>query len=232
LKDEIDIRELKDSLRDVIPLNSGGSFKLLWDMLYHIRLLKYVRRSQLKEIDSRYSKICATKKLTKLVELDLLKNTQKDVYISTYKSLVLLKQLKYPTQTLPKNITGEGFINELNNTTVFIQALKLPDYHSLLYPNFEYIKPDALLIRGDNVRYKLEFIEVESSKANWTNWLENKRVNYLKLAQDKQVYNYWKEQCNFINLPIPDIKDFKFSVSIIGKVNHNFGEGLNFMEKL
>jgi hypothetical protein len=237
LKGEIDYNELKEKLRDVIPLNSGGSYKLLWDMLYYIRLLKYVRRSQLKEIDIRYSKICATKKLNKLVELGLVKNTYEDVFISTNKSLDLLKMFKYLYQTLPKNISGDGFVNELNNTEVFIQALKLPDYMALLYPLFSetdkpYLKPDALLIRGTKEMYKLEFLEIEASKSNWNDWLENKRINYLKLAKDKQVYSYWKVQCNYLDIPVPDIKDFRFSVSVIGKVKHNFGEGFNFIEHL
>lgn len=229
---ESDYNELKEKLRDVIPLGSGGSYKLLWDMLYHIRLLKYVRRSQLKEIDNRYSKICAAKKLIKLVNLGLLKNTYEDVYISTAKSLELLKQLKYNTPILPKNISGEGFENELNNTEVFIQALKLPDFIALLYPNFEYLKPDALLVRGTKEKYRLEFLEVEAGKSNWDNYLENKRVNYLKLAGEKRPFSYWVSQCNFLDLPIPDIKNFNFSVSIIGKVKNDFGTGFNFKERL
>src|ERR1035438_10123665 len=55
--------ELLEKLRTIIPFDSGGSFKLLWNMLYHIRLLKYVRQSQLKLINSRYSKICSIDKL-------------------------------------------------------------------------------------------------------------------------------------------------------------------------
>lgn len=234
---DIDYYELKEKLREVIPLNSGGSYKLLWDMLYHVRLLKYVRRSQLKDIDSRYSKICAAKKLLKLSELGLLKNTQEDIFIATDKVLPLLKQAGYNTKTLPKSIEGSGNINEQNNTSIFIQALKLPDYKFLLFPVFydndkPYLKPDALLVRGNKDKYKLEFLEIEASKSNWNDWLENKRINYLKLASEKQVFNYWKAQCSFLNLPVPEIADFKFSVSIIGKINKNFGEGFNFSERL
>ena len=232
MKDEIDLYELKDKLRTVIPLNAGGSFKLLWDMLYHIQLLKYIRRTQLKDIDSRYSKICSEKKFNKLLDLGLIKNTQGKIFTSTYKSLCLLKQLKYPTQTLPKNISGDGSINELNNTEVFIQALKLPDFLTLLYPDFEYIKPDALLVRRIKEKYKLEFLEIEASKSNWDNWLENKRINYLKLAGEKRVFSYWVSQCKLLDLPIPDIMNFRFSVSIIGDIKKNFGEGFNFMEKI
>jgi hypothetical protein len=228
---KVDIAELRIKLKDIFPSNWGGGDKLLWDMLRDICLLKYVRQSQLKDINPLYSKICATKKLQKLVKLELLKNPSKDVFIAG-DVLSVLKYLGYNTKILPKNVTGEGGINELNNTEIFIQALKLPDYLALLYPNFEYIKPDALLVRGTKERYKLEFLEVEASKSNWSDWLENKRINYLKLAQDRQVYSYWKAQCNYLDMPVPDIKDFKFSVSIIGKINKDFGEGFNFRENL
>ena len=218
--------------QDIIPLNSGGSFKLLFDMFYHIRLLKYVRQSDLKLINPRYSKICATKKLNKLVELEYLENTYEDVYSATDKVLPKLKKNGYNIKILPKESKGKGEINQLNNTEVFIQALKLPDYKTLLYPNFDYIEPDALLVRAKDNAYKLEFLEVEASKPNWESWLENKRINYLKLASDKEAYKYWKIQCSYLNLTVPDIKDFKFSVSIIGAVNKDFGTGFNFIERL
>ena len=224
--------ELKNSLREIIPLDSGGSFKLLWDMLYHIRLLKYFRQSDLKIINSRYAKICSVKKLDKLVELGLLKNTDNNSYVSTQLSLEILKEVGYNTKLVPKNFTGEGSINELNNTAVFIQALKLPDFKTLLYPSFEYIKPDALLVRANDKGYKLEFLEIEASKTGWDDWLEKKRISYLRLAQDRQVYAYWKDKCYHLGLTAPEIKDFKFSVSFICKLKKDFGTGFNFVDSL
>lgn len=234
---EQDLQELKEKLREIIPLNAGGSFRLLWEMLYHIRLLKYVRRSQLKEIDSRYSKICSTKKLDQLECLGLIKNTAEDIYIVCDSALPILRQSGLNIKILPKNISGTGSINELNNTSVFIQALRLTDFLALLYPVFyendkPYLKPDALLVRGTKEKYRLEFLEIEASKSNWNDWLENKRINYLKLAGEKQAYTYWKSFCGYLDIPIPLIIDFKFSVDIIGNVKKDFETGFNFMEKL
>lgn len=223
------INDLKLSLRDVIPLDSGASFELFWDMLYNIRLLKYVRQDQLKFINPRYSKICGKKKMSCYCDLGLL-NSLNEVYTATDKSLEILKLLKLNTKILPKTIDGLGDINQLANTAVFIQALKLPDFLALLYPSFDYIRPDALLIRGDNVRYKLEFLEVESHKPNWIDYLENKRINYIRLAKDRQAYSYWKAFSNYLSLPAPDINAFKFSVSIIGNIKLDFGKGFNFMK--
>ncbi len=238
MKDEIDVIELKEKLKDVIPLNAGGSYKLLWDMLYHIRLLKYIRQRHFKLIINKinnkpkYSKISSKKILSGLSVLGLVKNTYEDVYVSTFKSLSLLKQLGHNTSILPINLMGDGKDNEINNTEVFIQAINLPDFLFLLYPNFEYLRPDALLVRGTKEKYWLEFLEVEASKSNWNGWLENKRINYLKLAGEKRPFSYWVSHCKLLDLPIPDIKDFRFSVSIIGKIKKDFGVGFNFMEDL
>jgi hypothetical protein len=232
LKDEVDIYDIQQKLIAGFGINSFGSYEAVWDMLRDIRLLKYVRRNQLSGINKRYEKTCSDIKIDRLIELGLLKKTENDILISTAKSLQLLKQFGKNTKTYPKNPEGGGSINELNNTTVFIQALKLPDFFTLLYKDFGYIFPDALLVRGTRERYKLEFLEVEASKSNWHDWLENKRINYLKLAGDKRAYSYWKEQCELLDLPIPDIKDFKFSVSIVGKIKKDFGEGFRFVEQL
>ena len=217
--------------RLILPKNFEGD-KLLWDMLKDIRLLKYVRRTQLKDIKPLYSKICSKDKINTLIELKLIRYTREDVLVSSATSLRALRKLGYNTEILPRDSDGNGDINELNNTEVFIQALKLPDYKALLYPNFEYLIPDALVVRGTKERYKLEFLEVEASKSNWNDWLENKRINYLKLAQDKHAYSYWKEQCNYLDLSVPNINDFRFSVNIIGKIEKDFGEGFNFKESL
>jgi len=220
-----------DDLKDLIPLNSGGSYQLMADMLYHIRLLKYVTQDHLLAVNKRYNKICAIKKLDRLIELNYLENPSLNVYTATDKVLPIINKYGHNIKTLPK-ATGFGGINELNNTKVFIQALKLPDYKALIYPSFNYIRPDALLVRQSDKGYKLEFLEIEASKPDWNNWIENKRINYLKLAQDRQVFSYWTAQANYLNLPKPDIKNFRFSVSFIGKIKLDFGVGFNFMEKI
>ncbi|MCX6121922.1 MAG: hypothetical protein NTX44_09915 [Ignavibacteriales bacterium] len=158
--------------------------------------------------------------------------TANGVYVSTPRSLDILKEAGYDTRAVPKNFNGEGGINELNNTEVFIQALKLPDFKALLYPSFDYLRPDALLVRANDKAYKLEFLEIEASKAGWSDWLESKRINYLKLARDKRVYNYWKEKSYHLDLPVPSINTFKFSVVFVCKLKKDFGQGFNFLSSL
>jgi len=234
LKDEID--EIEHKLTLNFTRNSWGSFEAIWDMLFYIRMVKYIRRDQISQIKKRYNKTCSSDKINRLIELGLLEKTNNDILIVTDYSVELLGQLGKNVSILPTEIKGDGSINELNNTEVFIQALKLPDFIALLYPRFPknnpYLIPDALLVRGTEERYKLEFLEVEAGKSNWDNYLEQKRVNYLKLASEKRPYTYWSWQCGLLNLTAPDINDFRFSVSIIGKVKKDFGTGFNFMEEL
>jgi len=233
---KVDIDEIEHKLTLNFTRNSWGSFEAIWDMLYNIRRVKYIRRNQISQIKKSYNKTCSPDKIDLLIELGLLEKTNNDILITTDYSVKLLEQLGKNVSILPEIIKGEGSINEFNNTEVFIQALKLPDFIALLYPRFPknnpYLIPDALLIRGTKEKYKLEFLEIEVSKSNWDDWLENKRINYLKLAAEKRPHTYWSWQCGLLNLAAPDIKGFKFSVSIIGKVKKDFGEGFNFMEEL
>ena len=236
MKEKEDIYDLQQKLISGFGLNSWGSYEAIWDMLYNIRRVKYIRRGQISKIKKSYDKTCSRDKIKRLIELGLIEKTDNDILISTDKSLQLLEQLGRNISILPQIIKGKGSINELNNTEVFIQALKLPDFLALLYPRFPtnnpYLEPDALLVRGTEKRYKLEFLEVEAGKSNWDNYLENKRTNYLKLAREKRAYTYWTWQCELLKMKAPDIKDFKFSVSIIGKIKKDFGIGFNFMEKI
>lgn len=226
--------ELDSTIKEVI--GNRKSNKLLYDMLFDIARLKYVRQSQLPLVRSTYKFVCAKHKLSLLVEAGLLTNTYLDVFTATDQTLKLLKSQNYPVELLPKNIAGLGDINELNNTDVFISALKNPLFKALLYPRFPfdkpYLIPDALLILADKDKYKLIFLEVEASKSNWDNYIEDKRIKYIRLAKDKVAYNYWKSQCDVLKLKIPSLKDFKFSVMIIGKIKKDFGDGFNFVNSL
>lgn len=233
--------ELKTILRNegiVPPSSDGGSFNQFFRMLYHIRLLKYIRQSHLKLYNPKklsnppYAKYCALDKLKFLVKLELLHNPQDDIFIAKDSVLPHLNYFGFDVSLLPEESKGKGEINEINNTEVFIQALNMPLFRTLLYHSFGYIRPDALLVRMDGSKYKLDFLEVEASKSSWDNWIEDKRINYLKLAQDKQVYDYWLSVCETLNIPRPSIKDFKFSVLFVGKINFDFGKGFNFLENL
>lgn len=230
-----------DELAHLIPTKAGATFSQLWQVFYYTRLLKYVTYDHYIHIKRSFNKICTYKKLQELCRLGYLKSPRHEVYCATDKVLPILKEAGFITETLPAQPTGTGDINEINNTTVFIQALKLEYFYTLLYPQFRempdsspYLIPDALLIQKDleNKLYKLTFLEVELKKPDWDNYLENKRDNYLRLAKDINFYHYWASVCPLLGFPPPDVSTLGFSVCFVGNITKDFGEGFRFTTKL
>jgi hypothetical protein len=125
-----------------------------------------------------------------------------------------------------------GSINEINNTEVFLQATKQENFFTLLYCDFGYIIPDSLMVQVDREakRFKLTFLEIEAKKPDWSNYIENKRCNYLKLAKDIHFFNYWHKMCSLLDLPKPNIESLTFSVCFIGRIKKDFGKGFTFIE--
>lgn len=190
----------------------------MWQIFYYTRLFKYVHRQHYPKIKPAYNKICTAKNLKKLCTLGYFKSPQKDIYCATNKVLPILKETgDFPVDTLPNEVEGKGSINELNNTEVFIDLLKQERYYTLLYCDFGYIIPDALMVQLDkeNKRYKLTFLEIEAHKPDWDNYIEGKKKNYLKLAKDIQFFNYWEKICPLLDLPQPKIETLKFNYKII-----------------
>ena len=207
-------------LGHLIAKNGGGTFKNLTDVLYYTRLFKYVYKKQYRMINNLFYKVTADWKLLELCERGYLFSPQKDVYCATTKVDPLLKEAGYLT-VFPDQPKGIGDINQFNNTEVFIKLLKEPHFYTLLFPNFGYLVPDALLVEKkveviedeEIKKYKLTFIEVEAPKPDWTNYLRGKEKNYLQLAKDYQFYEVWSNYCEQLNLPKPTL-DIKFNYKI------------------
>jgi hypothetical protein len=215
------------------PLLSGGAtFSSLYRALYYTRKLRYLRHDQYKHIDPLLSKICTKNKLKQLCELKYLKEVSPKVYTATNKVMPVLQQAKFLTRFLPAEPEGTGGINALNNTEVFIQALKIEHYYDLIFPNFGYIEPDALLIQKNEDKLKLTFLEIEAQKYGWADYLEKKKENYLLLAKDLKFYDYWKNYSRILNLKELTQQELKFSVTFICSLQKDFGEGFNFLTKI
>jgi len=220
-----------DDLAPLIPFKAGATFSQLWQVFYYTRLFKYVHRRHYPKIKVSYNKICTDRNLRKLCELGYFKSPQKDVYCATNKVFPILEETdEFPVKLLPNETEGIGGINELNNTDVFVKLTKLPHFYTLLYPDFGYLIPDALLVQLDseNRKCKLTFIEVEAKKPDWENYIENKKDNYFKLAHDVKAYTYWVDCCSKLNIRIPDISKFRFNVSFYGSIKKEFGIGFSF----
>lgn len=230
-----------DEVAHLIPTKSGATFSQLWQVFYYTRMLKYVSYRHYVSIKRSFNKICTYKNLQELCELGYLKSPQHEVYCATNKVLPVLQEVGYNLELLPSEPVGAGDINELNNTDVFVQAVKSEHFFSLLYPQFKwgtndsvYLIPDALLVQLDTEeqKYKLTFLEVEAKKPDWENYIEHKRNNYLKLSRDVGFFNYWNRICEVIGLPAPDISTLKFSVQFIGTKTKQFEDGFVFVQNL
>lgn len=219
-----------DELAGLIPRKAGATWNALWQIFYYTRLFKYVHKKHYPKIKKSFDKICTHDKLQKLCSLGYLKSPQRDIYCAKDKVLPILKETGFPISILPNEPIGKGDINELNNTDVFVQLTKLEHFYSLTFPNFGYVIPDALMIQMDkeNRKYKLTFIEVEAQKPNWNEYIEKKRDNYLRLAKDITVFNYWQEICNKLNIKPQTTDEFCFTVSFYGSIKKDFGNGFQF----
>jgi len=229
--------DLEAYKRELQPVAFGRSFESVYQMLYYVALLKYSSQGHIKAIGfPGAEKVATKKKLQVLSELGYVRlaNENLGIYSATAKTLQLLKALGHDLKLLPAVPKGIGF--EIYNTDVFVQALKLPNYFALLYPQFPrenpYIIPDALLVLKEEHRYQLNFLEIEGEKPNWKAHLQTKYDSYKRLAKDIQVYNYWKAYSGYLKLPCPPVEEFKFRVMIIGNIKKDWGKGFEFRSEL
>jgi hypothetical protein len=205
--------------KHLISKSGGGTYNQIIGVFYHTRLLKYVHKLHYRKINNLYYKVTADWKLKELCERGYLLSPKENVYCATDKVLPILNKAGYNINNLPPTPKGIGGINELNNTEAFINLLKEKHFHTLLYPNFGYLRPDALLVELDEEtkRYRLSFIEVEAEKPDWKNYILEKERNYLKLSGDIQFYEEWCRYCEKLMLPKPNI-NIKFNYRIIKNV--------------
>jgi len=221
-------------LEQFIPVRAGATYSQLLQIFYFTRLFKYITYAHLIQLKKSYGKICTAKNLKAFCELGYLKSPQQAVYCATNKVLPFLKKAGYNTGVLPEEAEGKGDINELNNTDVFVQATKLPHFKTLLYPNFGYLLPDALLVRMDdeNRKYKLTFLEIEAKKPKWSEYVEAKRDKYIQLSKTLDFYNWWKNIAQKMRLPIPTVEKFSFNVVFICSLKKDFGNGFKMVSQI
>jgi hypothetical protein len=223
-----------DELAQFIPTNAGATFSSLWQIFYYTRMFKYISYRHFTQLKKHYNKICTYDKLYTLCELGYLRSPQRAVYCATNKVLPILKEAGFNIDILPLESTGYGDINELNNTDVFVQATKLKHFHSLLYPHFKNLIPDALLVRLDeeNRKYKLTFLEIEAQKPKWNKYVEAKKEKYVQLSKSLDFYNWWKDVAPKMDLPTPPEEKFSFNVIFICSLKKEFGNGFKVVSQI
>ena len=217
----------KEELHPLIDTKSGASWAQMTKFLYHVRLLRYMTDEQIIALKYRtekgniadFSKVRGSRK--DLAALGYLEEKNR-IYRATPKTTNLLKELGFTITLLQPEPTGDGGVDSILKTDVFIEALKFPNFKALLFPRFPkdtpYLIPDALLVLAEDNRYQLNFLEIETDKFYHDEYLENKRQNYERLGKDDQVYRYWENICGHLGLKKPSKEQFKFRVICIGNI--------------
>lgn len=201
-------------------LVKGSSKKQLTDLLYKAALLRYTTKDNLNSINP---KLGTSKKLASLISLGYLACKNSQVYIITDKTRTLLKENAYNIEMISTKITGEGREHDLKITSVILSEMSNSDFHTVFYPVFDEVIPDACLVyrRGDS--YRIVFLEVEEAKENWKNYLMDKKSKYERLGGDFRTYEWWwKMWATRLGLPYPTADRFCFSVLCVGNINHEW----------
>ena len=202
------------------------------ETLHVALLLRYFQPKHLRSVIKQPSKYASTPKINKLSDFGYLKLVNEDpqIFTATHKTKNLLEYKGYNHRLLPSITKGKGV--EIYNTDAFVQALNLPNFRALLFPDFDYVKPDALLVLAEENKYQLNFLEIEAEKSYWDEHLERKKDNYFRLATDEKVYNYWLKRSLDLKLPRPTKEQFKFQVVVVGEIKKDFGNGWVWKKKL
>lgn len=213
-------------------LVGGGTWASLWRVMYYTRKFRYITQDLLRQIKGIDDRVTSVPKLRILCDEGYFRESSNEVFTATNETMKVLQRVGCQTRYLPPLTEGEGKINALNNTRVFVQAIKLPNYYEILFEGFGYIEPDALLIEKFDNKYKLTFLEIEEPKSDWVNTLEKKRDNYLKLASDLAFYDFWETASKILGLRVPTKQELKFNVTFVCSLTRKFGKGFNFKEQL
>ena len=213
----MEIAVLKAQLKHLVNVENGGTWANLWRLFYYTRLFKYIHWRQYKKFNPFMFKLSAKWKLNELCERGFLFSPGKNIYCATKKVEPILREANLPEFVFifPNISDGDGYINEINNTEVFIELSKQKDFYTLLYPNFGYLRPDSLLVEKRDNEYRLTCLEIEAKKPNWDKHIKEKLINYNDLSKDRQFYDWWCVQCDLLGFKKPKIEEFKFNYKII-----------------
>jgi hypothetical protein len=97
------------------------------------------------------------------------------------------------------------------------------DFFAVIYPTFNFVIPDACIIRRRDSQVKIQMLEVEQPKANWREYLADKRDKYEQLARDEELWSRWfRHQCKVFGFNHCALKEFCFSVLCYSDVSFDW----------
>lgn len=202
---------------DLEDIQIGSTWTKLFKFLYTAGMLRYSTKEHLNQVSGQFG---TPKKLTKLRERGFLTAIRNgDVYVITKKTRLLLEAEGFQIGLLQDDFNGLSVNHELKITDYILQAMQEEFFYFALFPNFTYMRPDALLVYKKSDReYKLVMLEIENEKSNWNDHLEKKRENYQRLSKDIDFYNLWKSYSEQLGLPYCTMEQFCFSVLVVGNI--------------
>ena len=158
-------------------------------------------------------------KLVRLEEENLIA-CKNGIYTLTRAGRDFLKENDRNIRHFQEITEAEKCEHELKITSFLI---KHPHFYKVFYPTFDGLKPDACIIWGTTEQYKIQFLEVEEEKPNWTDHLKSKKERYILLAKDFEVWNkWWRFNSEILELPFCNIEDFCFSVLCNSKITFSW----------
>jgi hypothetical protein len=207
---------LNDKYPELADLIKGASYNQLFQLLYKVALIRYATPEHLKRISS---KIGTVNKTAKLNDLGLLSTYPTGVSVITVKGLNLLKENGYNIGHIAKKLQGTGSGDEPIISSVILDLMDEPDFHTVFYPHFDFLIPDCAVVWKKDDKVKLQFVEVETKKGNWQEYLEKKKANYELIAQDFDIYDkWWRRWSGILKLPMCPVDNFCFSVRCYSEI--------------
>lgn len=185
--------------------------------LYTIALVRYSTPELLRTVKKPYSQHIYTKK--SLIQLSELGFIDLEPVRLTSKGFKLLENNGFYIEHLQKRMRGIGNEHDLKITKIIFSLQPF----TVFYPYFDIgLQPDACLIFKNDKGYKIEFLEVENS-AKPEGYLEGKKMNYERLAQDFSTWNvWWREWSAKLDLPFCTVDKFCFCIVCYGKSNYTW----------
>lgn len=204
------------------------SYTALFKELYRLALVRYATHDQLIPFNKQVFTKPNLVKLTELGYLDGAYLVENDIaYHITPKTRDLLTKEGYNTSVIQKKYTAQSLIHALKITDCLLKLQGEQFFYTNFYPMFReppeyknpFLIPDACVVWNKEGTYKIQFVEVESEKQDWENYLLVKKQRYETMASTPDIYRiWWKQWAEKLNLPLCAENDFCFSVVCFGSI--------------
>lgn len=171
-------------------------------------------------------------RLSQLSEMGYIDVIEKDVYTITLKGLKYLSNNDHNTKYIKPRTRGHGGAHSLKLTEAILAVMDEPYFFTVFYPTFtkppeytdRFLEPDACIVYKKEDAYRLVFLEIETDKPDWENYLLEKKHKYDTVGKSYETYSvWWRKFSQQLDLAYPaSPSDFCFSVLCIPNKQLNY----------